>query len=392
MDNAIDITEQQHDVEDLGIVGLRFVANHLNHAGERAWTKIVSNRGYVVGNVVVHAADAPQAQTLDLHIGRIDELTFIATSPRELAGTFLDCRAGSPSFGRRLELSFSTSPARRLIIPAGVAHRLTNLGGVIVRNDLRLLCTASSQRWQAEGDRLSLPLDISADAIPPVVAHPLTLPRTVALLLVRLQRELLLEALGPAGSADALTVEWCSLPEPVSQPFGVRAEPNARFAAGEGASALIASTANCVTELWLVRDLAAGPAYAVHTYYEILHTFLDHAGEQVRLEVIDLRRGSPTFAATATLVLACSEAVHLRIPAGVAYRYRTPGRFCVRVEAELFMRGIEKRLPTLEQDTRTIYPGYPIEAIEPPNLPTAGDVLLGLTEFDEPEGEADWSC
>lgn len=395
MSCPIVIDDHQLNTADLAVHGLRFSPNRVMESASRDWTKVVSNTGYIIGHFVTHAPSFRYGDTIGLHLGQIDQLTFVSTERKELIGTFIDCRAGSATLGRRVVLRFATSLARKLIIPAGIAHTFENMGRVVTRNDLRLFCSPSNDQWRFEDDLLSMPLDIASDKVAPVEVNTLPLPRSAALLFYRLQSDLMIGGrqgierrvdtsaarqgveVGEEASAE-LSCRPLSVP---SGAIGVRFEPNSMFPVAPDSWGLVPSTPSCVMDMWVVQGSGPTAGYTVHTQYDVLHTFLDRVGDEVCLEVIDLRRASHTFGTTAAFSFYCDERFHVRIPAGVAYRYRAVGSFSLRSESELFIRGDEIELPSLESDSQVIYLGGPLPSIHPPTCKAPPDALHGLAEF-----------
>src|SRR5262245_58605566 len=120
MSSLIAIHDDERGTTDLAIRGLRFSPNRVVEDASRDRMKVVSNTGDIIGHFVTHAPSFKYGDTIGLHLGQIDQLTFVSTEKKMLRGTFIDCRAGSNTLGQRVVLKFATSLARKLIIPAGI--------------------------------------------------------------------------------------------------------------------------------------------------------------------------------------------------------------------------------------------------------------------------------
>ena len=89
----IDIPDDLYDSGNLGIAGLCFAQNELEHDERQRKTRIISDTGYTAGHLVAHASDFTYGDTIGLHLGQIDQLTFVALPPKLLKALFIDCRA-----------------------------------------------------------------------------------------------------------------------------------------------------------------------------------------------------------------------------------------------------------------------------------------------------------
>ena len=107
------IPDGDHDASDLVIRGLRFLPNRVVTNFWRNRAKVISNTGSVVGHFVTHGEFFQYDDTIGLHLGQIDRLTFVSSITKPLRGTFIDCRYDSATFGTRVALKFTTSPFRR---------------------------------------------------------------------------------------------------------------------------------------------------------------------------------------------------------------------------------------------------------------------------------------
>lgn len=383
----------------LGIAGLTFEPNGVRENTSIPMTKVYSNTGDIIGHFVTHAPDFRYVE-YGIHVGQTDRLTFVASSPRTLTGSFIDCREDSPTVGMEIKLVFAASPARKLIIPNGVAHTFENLGDVVTRNDMHLFCDPANPQWRAEDDNITFPVDIALEDIPRVRANRHALPFSAAILLFRMQQELLRGGREDGSKTVDTTIDGKkrtvvatrkNRSRPLLMPgtpleghlpgFGFSA--NSYFAIADDSWGILPGTRSCVMDL-VVFDLDSSErgGYTVHTRHDLLHTFLDRMDEPVVMELIDLRRDSARFGDKRTIAFTCDPRVHLRIPAGVGYRYRGDGRFAVRFEYQLFVdeREPRKDLPPVGADHITVDPRhkYLREGVVTPKLPAPEDALWFL--------------
>lgn len=355
---------------DFAIAGLRFEPNHVLHMDTGASTpelKVISNRGGVVGHFVTHAEDFAY-RDYGLHAGQIDRLTFVAPIGRRVVAELVDCREGSPTLGRKLRLAFSVLPNRQLVIPSGVAHTFENFAGVVTRNDLELYCDPTNPDWRIAVDNTTFPIDTAPEERPVIRTNHLPLPFPAAVMFYRMQQNLLRGGRDEiehsvdtriAGAPQRLvaTRGWINPPVRVDidREFpidGFGFGPNSYFAGARDSYGVLPTLPNCVMDLVTMELDGVERPYALHVRDEVLHTFLDRTGEPVAIELIDLRRDSETFGRHHRVLFACEPRAHVRIPAGVAYRYRGQGGFAVRIEYRLFLDENEPRydLPPVGAD------------------------------------------
>jgi dTDP-4-dehydrorhamnose 3,5-epimerase-like enzyme len=390
------------------IDGLGFVSNYLlEHASPEihSESKIISNPGSIVGHFVTHGTGFKYS-TFGIHVGQMDRLTFYSNTPRRITGYFVDCRRHSPSRRRRVMIDFLTSAWRKLVIPCGVAHTFHNLEGVVTRNDLALFADADNSAWNLLNDDLVFPWsEHGIDSAPEVDVNSQEIPLRAMTLFYRLQRQLLkggqkqlssemhLMIVGEKARLIASSTRDRSavarvplLDEPLA---GCEFAHNSFNSVADASWAVIPTTASCVAD-WVVVDLDRGDLvwFSYHTRQTVLHTFLDGEGASLLVELFDLRAGSPSFRRKSACRFACDPRFHLRIPAGVAYRYTGVGRFAVRVEYEMFVDENEPRadLPAIGAD-RVNLPAEALGGIvglRLPSLPlpTSVQQMLARREYE----------
>ena len=80
--------------------------------------------------VIDHGSKPYTHDAYGIHLESEDRLTFVGSLTKEIIGNFIDCRDGSPTWGRETTVTFSPNPKRYLTIPAGVAHAFDGLEDV----------------------------------------------------------------------------------------------------------------------------------------------------------------------------------------------------------------------------------------------------------------------
>jgi|SRR6185369_16218737 dTDP-4-dehydrorhamnose 3,5-epimerase-like enzyme len=333
------------------IPGLGFEPNYIFHDDDPSLsseTTVYSNTGYIVGHFVTHST-AFAYLTFGIHVGQKDQLTFYSSPPRSLVGYFVDCRRNSSSRRQRLCLKFATSPARKLVIPCGVAHTFSHLETVVTRNDLVLYANANNPTWYPVNDDLVFPWTTEGiDAAPVVDVNTEEIPLAATTLFYRVQQEALRNGQPTVAKKSgkrtakrktAESGEIFSLPKFSAELSGCEFKLNSFKSIAEASWMIIPNTPSCVMDFVIIKmDSAKRNYYAIHERQTVLHTFLDREGSEVNVELVDLRADSSTFKVSTRGVFKCDPRFHLRIPAGVLYRYHGTGKYGVRVEYEMFAR------------------------------------------------------
>ncbi len=89
-----------------------------------------------------------------IHLATDDNLTFVSKEGNDpIIISFVDCRAGSPTHHRYLEVVTTPDPRRRLVVPRGVAHLPMNVRGLITINTPQLY-------WDYKSRFVSLEIDV----------------------------------------------------------------------------------------------------------------------------------------------------------------------------------------------------------------------------------------
>ena len=348
------------------ISGLGFERNHLLHRttpDSSLETHVYSNPGSVVGHFITHSSTFSY-WTFGVHVGQLDRLTFYSPKRKRIVGYFIDCRKGSSTWKRRLALGFAPSVRRKLIIPCGVAHTFKGVDGVVTRNDLALFSgPSSSDSWNVVDDNIVFPWNRrGVERAPEVDANSWEIPLNVSTLFYQMQQEILAKGLKVALTSRKSTTRKNTAATPAVE--GAVSLPRLRWRF-EGCAfgtnrfdsialkswMIIPTTASCVMDFAILKLVQKPRYYRFESNQNVLHTFLDHEGSLVRVELVDLRKDSLTYKRSASVAFKCDPRFHLKIPAGIAYRYAGHGRYAVRVEREVFsdQKKVSQLLPATAQ-------------------------------------------
>lgn len=93
-----------------------------------------------------------------IHLGQVDHLTFVGPMSQEVKLVMVDCREDSPTLHKRVELTFTPSPLRYLVIPNGVAHRFEHLGNVFTINRAAILAE-NEDEYKPANDVIDWPIE-----------------------------------------------------------------------------------------------------------------------------------------------------------------------------------------------------------------------------------------
>ena len=257
-----------------------------------------------------------------------------------ITARFIDCRKQSATFRHQLDLAFSPSSSKTLVIPPGVAHTFNNLGGVTTLNDYRLFlpnATAiadSKPAWTPENDIINLPLNIASQDLEGFT--PLTEPAgpEIYFAIAEHQAEHLQHLTHAHSETRAFTLrngEQVTLrlrekiaPKapsalPVSSIPGVRFVRRPSMQTGPH-SAIIPVPGP--SPFYLVEH-GQHPydfdSYGIHLGQEDHLIFLGPAQQRIQLKLVDMRRDSTTLHKEETLTFGCASDLELVIPCGVAH-------------------------------------------------------------------------
>jgi hypothetical protein len=352
--------------------------------------RVISDTGGVVGHFVTHGPHFNYGAYIGLHLGQVDRLTFISSHRQTLFGRFIDCRIDSPTLGRRVSVTFDATPSRKLSIPMGVAHTFDNIQNVVTRNDLQLY-SSSNNLWRFEDDLVSMPASIAPDEIVPIAVNSLPLPKDTAILFYRLQSQLMVGGRDRLRLSSDDIIDDTGYAAKVADFFraasrrkainGISLEVNSIFPVANQSWGIIASTSDCVMELFITNAALEDKPYCYHKQHDILLTFLDRRGDQIELSVIDLRLESPSRNIEVQYIVHCDERFRIRIPIGVAYKLSGEGGFCIRRESELFLVEGSARFSNLSSDTFLCDSSGSVEGVYSPTERAAVGSSIEHAEF-----------
>lgn len=318
------------DVEqsDFNIFGLGFQRNSVRGSSAHGWTTVNSNTGYTVGHFVTHDDSFSYGNQIGLHLGQVDQLTFLSDTAKTIVGTFIDCRRNSETFGNRAELKFTASPYRKLIIPSGVAHSFSNISNVVTRNDLLLYSPSADASWSIEEDLVAMPLDIERHQLTPVEPYSLALPREAALMFYRLQTFLMRG--GRGGDPGDTTISGEQRLRPKSDDCKiVRCAPNSFFPVASQSWGILPSTQSCEMELLIVDANPESASYSTLSKGTVFHTVLNNSGNKIEIDAIDGQGKIETYE------FLCDERARLEMLGMHTCRYRARGQLIIRQEVEV---------------------------------------------------------
>jgi dTDP-4-dehydrorhamnose 3,5-epimerase-like enzyme len=115
-----------------GIKGLRW-CNHL-HVRTGSESGIVPLLHEAPFYIVEHGENSYKHDAFGIHLGQEDHLTFVGPPTHNIYLKLVDCRADSPTLHHEVNLTFSPSPRKYLVIPPGVAHAFEGLEKVYTIN------------------------------------------------------------------------------------------------------------------------------------------------------------------------------------------------------------------------------------------------------------------
>ena len=177
----------------LSIEGLAFKRNPVRDLRRiPGWfsTKLLGSDGPLVSDFVTHEPSFTYS-TYGIHVGQDDRLTFMGGNGKRISGKFVDCRRGSPTLHKAVEVSFSPSLHRHLVIPRGVAHTFDNLEYVVTRDEPIWYVSDGNEDWDLDNDLISVRRDQATERFPVVNVNEYLLPDAGHLFQSRLSQSLL---------------------------------------------------------------------------------------------------------------------------------------------------------------------------------------------------------
>jgi hypothetical protein len=160
------------ETHELGIKGLRWDGLPSMRNGVESVVVPMPTTDLV--HIVYHGDEAFSHGRYGLHRGLEDHLTFLGSSRKKAKGYFVDCRVGSPTLHRKVEIDFTPDAARTLVIPCGVAHGFDGLEGIYTVNAFRAYLPppqylmTEKNPWSTGTDILNFPYATADAALPAV--------------------------------------------------------------------------------------------------------------------------------------------------------------------------------------------------------------------------------
>jgi len=292
-------------------------------------------------NVVTHGDTRFDYGQYGIHLAQQDVLTFLGDADQVATAKFIDCRRSSPTFKRSLEIAFTPSSDRTLIVPPGVAHTFSGLEGIFTLNTYAIFLPPiedmlkSTLGWTPENDIINLPLDTDPATVEGLV--PMSEPASNRVYYKLADIQALTLANGSVAHAETRTFKLKSgeqvrlmlqaeaespsreLNFPVSQISGVRFEHHGSVQTGSDSQIIpIGGPAP-----FYIVEHGTEPydfdSFGIHLGQEDHLTFLGRADHRIRLKLVDMRKGSPTLHCEEWLEFLCVPHMELVIPNGVAH-------------------------------------------------------------------------
>ncbi len=107
--------------------------------------------------VIDHGSEKYSHDAYGIHLESEDRLTFLGATKSLIKGNFIDCREGSETFRREVEICFSPSALKYLVVPPGVAHAFEGLENVFTINRPRR-CAGDLEKMEPGNDIIDWPL------------------------------------------------------------------------------------------------------------------------------------------------------------------------------------------------------------------------------------------
>lgn len=278
-----------------------------------------------------------------IHLGQEDRLTFLGQSSKKIKGLFIDCRKGSETLHKKVEIEFSPSSDKILCIPNGVAHTFKNLQNIFTINSYNIYLPEPSEwvngesQWSLESDVINVPLNAKVNELPVVKANRKkasdlfykiigdnqkeTFPKlkheypfTENFVLrngeeVKLQLKKItnkLDSVKPSDDFEIDGVEWI-------EHIYIKSGDNSGFIT------LLDETPFYVVDHG--ESNYSHDAFGIHLGAEDRLTFLGSSTQEVKITLVDCRDSSKTLHKEVTKKFNPSPLFYLKIPNGVAHRF-----------------------------------------------------------------------
>ncbi len=162
-------------VANLGFEGLEWRPNLVASRSAYA-VHLIENVGGGVVDIIHHIAADTYTGWFSIHIGQVDRLTFFGDPNTLIQGSFIDCRDGSPTLHRRVDISFNADPNRHLFIDRGIGHILYHKTNITVRVEVLWYMSLCNPDYDFANDSINFRGDELPDRLPIVKVNDLPLP------------------------------------------------------------------------------------------------------------------------------------------------------------------------------------------------------------------------
>ncbi len=298
-----------------------------------------------LAHLVYHGDEEFSHGRYGLHRGLEDHLLFLGPSKARVKGFFVDCRRGSSTLHRRVNIDFSPSSKRSLVIPCGVAHGFEGLEGIYTLNAFKaylpppeLLMTAQNP-WATGADIYNFSYDIPDSELPIVDINPHPASCVFYETLSEMQRSTLgsieyeyphtEDVIGEDGKIITLMIrkrlstnqripEW----EPIGDMEGVGWRKHLLVWSDTESGYAALTDASPIQIIDHGEDSYSTDAYGIHLEWEDRLTFVGPPDCVIKIKLIDCRAQSDTQGLEVTYEFKPSPLRMLIIPPGIAHAFK----------------------------------------------------------------------
>jgi len=390
------------------IDGLFFEGNFFRGSEELKYpsgVKLLSSEGSLISDFVTHESTFRYG-TFGIHVGQTDRLTFLGYSGNLIRGYFVDCRENSKTLHLQVEIHFTPSHKRKLIIPRGVAHTFDGLAGVVTRDEPVWYVSEDNADWDIDNDLIAVKRDTSVSDFPVVRVNEYLLPEALHQFQSRLSQELLRTPKPYLSRTKVIQdnsvtyeyqepdwggEEWkfAEIIKALPVLDGIQFTLSNYALTGPHSYTLVPNTHACVCDVLLIdasAPLADNP-HVVHLRTRMILTFLNNEGETLIFSFRDMRSNAVGSSVEQIVSTTCDPRMTILVEPGISYAFHCPRPLLIRLEQEVFADEDEPRvdLPMFGQDSMIVDLKNPVQLPKLPALQCPPDVvrLLAKTEISE---------
>ncbi|WP_175997528.1 dTDP-4-dehydrorhamnose 3,5-epimerase family protein [Burkholderia stabilis] len=291
-------------------------------------------------NIVYHGESEFKYGQYGIHLGQQDSLTFFGDETHLIHAKFIDCRVNSPTYHVAIELTFTPSSERTLIIPPGVAHTFHNLENVYTINSYSLFLPSVEQLskenvdWSPASDVINLPENIAPADVPGYVpmteeASDLVYHRIAEYQEINLKNHRFQHMETREFTLDTGEVVTLRIKEPL-QGEAKKSTPHSKIqgVTFRPLSSIKTGKESCIVPLTRVSPMYVVEhggecydfnSYGLHLGQEDHLVFLGPSKQKITIKLVDMRDESPTKFAEEEISFYPEPDVELVIPCGVAH-------------------------------------------------------------------------